>query len=454
MQGAYAETPEQMLNFIHAKDPRTLSQRFTSAELVAKFNALKGNVVKPKPQPAVVPDKDVPPPIVSQPIFSGTENRGVSWILQMCSEAADCGVIKTAYKNASVINAGWMYLTSNPNRCKCAKELLSDARPKRIRIDICNSTCFPERGRTCQPHECFAGMRQAQAGEAILKNDPKTFARIDKAISMAQNDLKNFQGDLFVKSCLECSIDPKARAKLNSYIQSKFSNFSAARFVDNPINDSCTPGMICEKHGEPAGNPNLIADNDGLSYDGINQLGYWRKNKSSVMVLAWKGCNNGLKKCEKPPCSFIPPPNRKDYCGSSRDGVDFASATATGAINTPDPVNPVDLKGCKKMLKASDGVGNFVLKLGDGRNYGVFLSPLSISKTIFKSVNLMKNGKRVDGAKQQAGFRYGALYTHEPVGKQRRVYDFRGHPNSYPDNSVLHADDYCWVLEKPRFRVD
>jgi hypothetical protein len=378
------------------------------------------------------------------------ENRGVSWILQMCSEATDCSAITRTYRGASVINAGWMYLTSNPKRCKCAPGVLADPRPKRIRIDICNSTCFPERGRQCQPHECFAGMKQGQAGQAILKNDPNTYKRIDHSIAMAQHDLQGFQGELFVKSCLECSIDPKARAKLNNYVQSKFANFPTARFVDNPINSGCQPGMICEKHGSPAGNNNLIADNDGLDYDGIDQLGYWRKNRPSIMVLGWKGCNNGLKQGE----GFKPPQNRVNYCSASRDGTDFNSATVPNAIDVPTPVNPVDLQGCKKMLKAPDGGKGFVLKLSEGRTFGVFLAPPAQSKAIFKSVNLIKNGQRIDGSKPQTGWRYGVPYAPDPPNARRRIYDFRGHPNTYPDNSVLHADSNCWILEKPRFRVD
>lgn len=368
----------------------------------------------------------------------------------MCSEATDCSAIKTAYKDASVINAGWMYLTSNPNRCKCASQLLADPRPKRIRIDICNSTCFPERGRQCQPHECFAGMKQAQASNAIKTNDKKTYARIDKSIAMAQKDLISFSGELFVKACLECSIDRAARLKLNDYVAKKFQNIPGVRFVDNPINDNCAPGMICEKHGSPAGSSNLIADNDGLDYDGIDQLKYWRKNKPSIMVLAWKGCNNGLKHGE----GFKPPQNRVNYCSGSRDGKDFNSATVPNAVDATAPVNQIDLKGCKKMLKAPDGLKEFVLKLGDGRKYGVFLAPVAQSKNVFKKVELIKNGQRVDGASKQPGFRYGAPYLEDPPNARRRIYDFRNHPNSYPDNSVIHADDKCWVLEKPRFRVD
>lgn len=384
------------------------------------------------------------------------ENRGVSWILQMCSEHADCSVVDSAYKDANKLNAGWMVLTSNPNRCKCAPKFLSDLRPKRVRVTICNSTCFPERGRQCQPHECFAGQNSKTASAAVLSNEPRTYRRIDKAIAIAKNDLRGARGvlELGIAPCLECTLTREARLKLNRYVWDKFSDIPHVA-VDNPYGDSCLPGVICEKHGSPQGGPQIISDNDGLDYDGIDQWKYWQKNESSFLTLAWKGCNNGLKKCEKPPCSFIPPQNRKDYCGRSRDGVDFSSATAPNAVAVQSPVNDADKKGCKRFHDAPDGLKNFVLKLGDGRNYGVWLSPEKLSKASFKKVQLRKGGRVVDESKPgDPRYRFGAVYGHDPAGHRRRVYDFRKHPNSYPDNSVLFADGNCWVLKKPRFRVD
>ncbi|MBL0320541.1 MAG: hypothetical protein IPP74_14795 [Alphaproteobacteria bacterium] len=382
------------------------------------------------------------------------ENRGVSWILQMCSEHTDCSAIEAAYRGVPVINAGWMYLTSNPNRCKCAPRLLEDSRQKNIRIDICNSTCFPERGRSCQPAECFAGQRQGEAGKKILANDPATYKRIDRSIAMAQANLLSAKGPLklFVKSCLECSIDPAARKKLNAYVAAKFSSYPGVEFVDNPINDRCQPGMVCEKHGSPVGNNNLIADNDGLDYDGIDQLSYWRKNKPSRLVLAWKGCNNGLAKGE----TFKPGQNRTNYCSASRDGKDFNSATISNAVDKPtEAVDPLDLKGCRKMLKAPDGPQKFVLKLSEGRAHSVWLSPPALSGKTFKKVELLNHGKRIDGSRAGVpGYRYGVPYLPDTTNPKRRLYDFMGHPRSYPDNSVLHADGFCWILEKPRFRVD
>lgn len=374
-------------------------------------------------------------------------HRGVSWILQMCTAKADCGTIARTYQGMNRINAGWMYLTSNPDGCKCSRTILKDPRPKRIRVDICNSTCFPERGRKCERHECFAGMTAKTASAAIMKNDPATFKRIDRSISMAVSDRLAAEGPIeyAIKPCLECTLTRQARTKLNEYVKAKTATLPGTLYVDNPEGDSCLPGYLCEKHGTPSGGSNIISDNDGKDYDTIDQWSYFRKNMSSWLTLAWKACNNGLKKGD----GYSPPVNRKNYCGMSRDGTDFRSFLVDNAISVNREVSDIDLKGCKNKKPDTKG---FVLKLGDGRSHGVFLAPASLSKGVFKKVELRANGK-VDGSSPGPGYRYGQKYAHDPRGKERRIYDMRKHPNSYPDNSVLFADGNCWILKKPRFRV-
>ena len=99
-------------------------------------------------------------PIYMKPMH-GRENRGVSFILSMCSDKAkqQKKLFKKIYENATVLNAGWLYgATSNPDKCTWAARFYNDPRPKRVRIHVCNSTCFKTRqNRTCQPKECFCG---------------------------------------------------------------------------------------------------------------------------------------------------------------------------------------------------------------------------------------------------------------------------------------------------------
>ena len=237
------------------------------------------------------------------------DNRGISWLGQMCHPQTDCAVITDSFSGAKIINTGWLYLTFNPVGCRCAGSVLSDPRPKRIRVDICNSTCFPERGRQCQDYECFAGMTGREATKAVLADDPATYARIDRSIAMAKADMASAAApvEFFVKACLECSISPDARKKLNEYVASQFP--SSVRMVDNPLMGPCLPGYVCERHGPATGDSNTIVDLDGVDYDTIDQPQFWRANADALIALAWKPCANGLRRG-----SFVPPLQRSQFC--------------------------------------------------------------------------------------------------------------------------------------------
>lgn len=254
--------------------------------------------------------------LISSIKANGEANRGVSWIGQGCAANAPCEPIMAAYSGASVINAGWLYGTFNPDGCKCSKVLLADPRPKTIRVSICNSTCFPERGKRCMKHECFAGMNGRQATKAILNDDPATYARIDHTIALAKQDiaLAVQPVEFLVKPCLECSISADARYKLNEYIAAQFPGH---RIVDNPLRGLCAPGLVCERHGPVKGDKNTIVDLDGVDYGRIRRYEFWAKNENALMALAWKPCANGWR-----PGSFVSPTKRKGWC-NNRDAKEF-----------------------------------------------------------------------------------------------------------------------------------
>jgi hypothetical protein len=368
------------------------------------------------------------------------DSRGVSWLLQMCSEKTDCHVIQNAYKNAPETNAGWLYLTSNGDRCKCAPKLLADPRPKKIRVHICNSTCFPERGRTCEPQECFAGMTATEASRAVLSNDPGTYERVNHGIAIAQRDLGAARNTTAaVSACMECTLTRPARRKLAEYVAAKF---PSAQRVDNPINDTCLPGYLCEHHGHGAKAD--IVDLDGDDYDGIDQAAFWGR-RGAWLRLAWKGCDNGLKKGD----AYKPGVQRDAWCGS-RDSLDFNTALAPLPAT---PTSELDKVGCKRWLKAPDGPAGFVLKLGEGRNYGVLLTPPRASVARLKRVELRHNGVVIDRSSPVPGRRFGVPYLVD-APPRRRIYDFTRHPHYYPNNSVLFADGTCWALNQPSMRID
>lgn len=402
------------------------------------------------------------------------ENRGVSFILSMCSKNAKAQkkFYNQIYKNAKVLNAGWLYgATSNPDACTWAKSFYKDERPKRVRIHVCNSTCFPERGRYCQAKECFAGYKSAKdASKAILANDKGIFNRVDRIIEMIKSDYKaapkNTVKDFAVSGCLECTLTRDARKRLAEYIKGrlapldaerKAAGLSAIAWVDNPLEsvDSCMDGYLCEKHGTPKRGKKGIADNDGVDYDGINQVEYWTNNKDAYMVLAWKPCLNGAASVAGTSSAggkFIPPQNRTAFCSIEKEGVEFSALTNSNlVISDPDQskYKAKTTKGCKSFEPFDS---KFVWKLADGsRNFTTWLAPSKYKK--FSKVQLICDGKVVDSSYPQIGYRFGQEYSHDNPPR-RKIYDFRKNIGEYPIEGycVLHADNYCWKMQYPYFR--
>ena len=401
------------------------------------------------------------------------ENRGVSFILSMCSDKAKTQkkLFNKIYENATVLNAGWLYgATSNPNACKWAKKFYKDERPKRVRIHVCNSTCFPERGRSCQVKECFAGYKSAKdASNAVLANDKNLFGRVDRIINMIKSDYnsaprdingKSTVVDFAVSSCLECTLTREARKHLNEYVKTKLASIDKDRkaqglngiaWVDNPLesSDSCLDGYICEKHGTPDVGKKGIADNDGVDYDVINQIDYWKKNTDSYMVLAWKPCLNGMANTT----GFVPPQNRTGYCTIEKEGVEFSALTNSKldlkANDDASKYKANTTKGCKSYEQFDK---TFVWKLADGsRNFTTWVAPSKYKK--FSKVQLICDGKVVDSSYPQIGYRFGQEYSHDNPPR-RRIYDFRKNIGTYPIAGfcVLHADNYCWKMQYPYFR--
>lgn len=410
---------------------------------------------------------------------NAVENRGVSFILSMCSEKAKAQkkLFNKIYENASVLNAGWLYgATSNPDNCRWAKNFYKDTRPKRVRIHVCNSTCFPERGRSCSPKECFAGFKSASdASKAILANNKNIFARVDRIIEMIKSDYKAAPKDkdgkttivdFAVSSCMECTLSNDARKKLINYIKDKLQSIekerasqgvSAIAWVDNPLSSGdCIKGMICEKHGTPDVGKNGVADNDGEDYDVINQINYWNNNTDAYMVLAWKPCFNGAADVAGTSSAggkFIPPQNRTGYCTVKKEGPEFSPVTnkdlKLNVQNDKANYKANTTKGCGSFEEFDK---TFVWKLADKeRNFTTWIAPSKYKK--FSKVQLICDGKVVDSSYSQVGYRFGQEYSHDNPPR-RRIYDFRKNIGTYPIQGfcVLHADKYCWRMQYPYFR--
>lgn len=391
-----------------------------------------------------------------------SNNRGISYILQMCSVQAKTQrkFWNEAYKNSSVWNAGWLYgQTSNQVGCQWSKAFMQMPKPKRVRVHICNCTCFKDRGRKCGSNECFPGsISTSEANKMVANHNAKLFKTIDKIVAKAIEDAKaagNTLVDFAVSPCLESGLTAANRKIMMQYVVSKFTTHNAERvaaglnpirYVDNPLNDTCLKNRFCEKHGFIKRGAKGIADTDGVDYDNIAQATYGGNNSKAWMVLAWKPCLNGLK----PKATFIDPVTRVDYCSINRDAANFAHFTDDNfqAVPTSSTYAAADTKNCASFQNLN--TQKFVWKLGEEKNFTTWVTPPNMP--VFKSVFLSKNGKHVDDA-GGVGKRFGTAYAHEAG---RRVYDFKYPLQNYPDNAVLHGSksggDMCWKFPKPSFR--
>ena len=100
---------------------------------------------------------------------------------------------------------------------------------------------------------------------------------------------------LFVSPCLECDLSDAARKIMLEYVRPMF---TGATLVDNPHGSRCLPGYACEVHGAKNAGRGQLVDLDGEDYDSIDSRGFGNNNTDAEMALAWKLCNNGLKKGE------------------------------------------------------------------------------------------------------------------------------------------------------------
>lgn len=390
-------------------------------------------------------------------------NRGVSFILQMCSaNAKDQDKFwETAYKYSSVINAGWLYgQTSKLDGCQWSKKFMKLSKQKRVRVHICNCTCFKDRGRKCGPNECFPGadMTTAKANQMVANHNAQLFKTIDKIIDKAITDAEAAKltlVDYAVSPCLESGLTASNRKIMMQYIEGKFASYAAyraskglnpIRFVDNPLNDTCLKNRFCEKHGDVKRGAKGIADLDGIPYDGIAQANYGEINKKAWMVLLWDYCLNGLPKG----ADFQYPNTRTDWCGVTRDANYYAHFTDDRFQAVPDPIKyaDADLKGCTSFQTMNE---KFVWKLGEGRN---FTTAVINKQPTFQKMWIMKDGKQIDYT-GGVGKRVGQPYHNDP---NNLIYDFQKPMENYPDNVVLHgrkkgaSGDVCWKFPKPSFR--
>lgn len=400
---------------------------------------------------------------IAVPTAFADNNRGVSFILQMCSAEAknQPDFWNAAYKNASVLNAGWLYGNTAAAGCTWSQKFMQLNKPKRVRVHICNCTCFKGRsGRTCGNNECFPGMNTQQAEQEVKANKNQMTPRlrnvINSIINKAVSDYKAAPAGTVkvfaISPCLESGLSKESRKIMMNYVIKTVGNrIPNAIYVDSPLGlreSDCIniPGrkIYCELHGDQVRKTNTgIADNDGVSYEDVAQINYGKKNNKAFMVLAWTWCLNGSPKG----ASFVAPPKRKQYCTINRDATSFAQFTADNFPN--DSLSGVydrDLTTCAKKNNLPNNA-EWEWGLHPTQSKTRWITPRNFPR--FKKVWLTKNGATIDTAG-------GATLVNQSL--KRWSYDFSQPLQNYPDQVVLHAirkdnnKEICWKIPKPRFR--
>lgn len=374
---------------------------------------------------------------------SFADNRGVS-NLGLCHRNFTYDAIRQQFKHASVIRTKYLDNTFNPRGCGNLTLLLQETKPLDLTTVILNGPGL--RNNRLEKHEIHYGYSISALDKAIRSRNEKFLSKFRSRLTLNAGHLNTRSGITVhrVNPCLECDLSPAARKILIEETRKVFPN---SIIIDNPYNQPCIPGLVCEKHGSAANPPRpKIVDLDGEDYDSILPFSWASRHLNAEAVFAWKFCNNGLDR--KQP--WRPPTQRNAFCGQ-RDNLDLQYFVRADALNTNPRPTPNPNKCARQRADwrgwpvASDGVrAGFTWKLGDGKHYAIALFPRNVSR--FNRVEIRKDGATLDTAK------YRGKYTYD--GSNRLIYDFSKHVTAYPNAVDLWADSTCWHLAKPQFRAD
>jgi len=214
--------------------------------------------------------------------------------LGMCQKTWPCERSLSAFDGMDTIRTGWLEHTF-ANDCQCADRLLSDPRPKEIRVHISNGPCL--RNRRCGPYEVFSGETIASANRKVKRRNKKL---IGKYVAVAKNladRVAQSKGGLtcYVSPMLESDLDEEARTILHDITRGVLPGCS---LVDNPHRRPCLPNTICEGHGAtPRVKRPCIADMDGAPAESEDELKFLRVTRQCDLSFIWGlglNCNTAL----------------------------------------------------------------------------------------------------------------------------------------------------------------
>jgi hypothetical protein len=221
-------------------------------------------------------------------------------LLAMCHKDWNCDATVKMYRGHNTLRLSWLTNTFG-TECLCPKRLMSDARPKVLRVHLSNSPCM--RNRRCGRYEVFYGHTKASASRAILRGDPKLLGYFDAQLNnLAVMLSSSTDVTCYVSPCLECDLNESARRVLLNMVSAALPQCVP---VDNPHGIRCAEGYVCERHGEapPVVAPCIVDldGKDGRTVDLKKWVDRYRTCDLAYYWEPWMNCVRG---------SFVDPRRR------------------------------------------------------------------------------------------------------------------------------------------------
>lgn len=239
--------------------------------------------------------------------FAASAYADAPSLLALCHKDWPCKSTISLYDGHSKIYSGWLENTFAKD-CKCADELLSDPRPKVVRVHLVNSPCM--RNKRCGRYEVLYKETAASASRKVVRGDRRFLAKFDAVLERTAMRIEKSAGDLrcYISPCLECDLYENARRVLANRVSARLPNCT---IVDSPYKRRCLRGAVCEKHGA---NPRLsepcIVDLDGIDGETIDVQTYANKYTHCDIRYYWEPWMNCIRG------DFIDPRRRNCSYGS------------------------------------------------------------------------------------------------------------------------------------------
>lgn len=205
-------------------------------------------------------------------------------LLGLCHPKFNCNGVKSLYAGQERIILSYLENTFG-ERCKCANELLSDPRPKTLRVHLIQSVCM--RNKRCGRYEALWGYTVASASRAALNPKSRLRKRFSKILARFKARIEGVDGlTCYVSPCLECDLYEKPRRVLAGLVSD---TLPTCNIVDNPYRRRCLPGTICEKHGPtPKLAAPCIVDLDGVDGNDVDVKEWVEKYKHCDLQFYWE----------------------------------------------------------------------------------------------------------------------------------------------------------------------